>query len=455
VQLSLRTRLTAWYSLVLVLTVALFSAAVLWLHWQLLIKQFDEGLRSVSATANDVVKAEIAEEHDLHHAATETAAVVHPADGAVEVLDASGSRIQPATRSVPLPLEIRSLGPAPATRTVADADGRAWRVIVTPGGSEDLRYFVAVGAPLDEATEQWRILLEACLIGIPLVLAFAVGGGWWLGRHGLRPLTSMADEARSIDIRTLERRLTVPADIHELRQLAASFNHVLDRLGSALSTQRRFMADASHELRTPVSIMRTAAEVTLSGSERSEAEYRDALSVVAQQGTRLTRLVSDMLVLARADGGGYPVAMAGLDMRALLDECVQELAPRAAEKKITVQCLLSPVLFTGDDALLRRLCSNLLDNAIAYTPGGGSVHVNLERSGETMVVSVADTGPGIPLADHERVFERFVRLDPARAAGGVGLGLAIVRWVADVHRGSVRIVSEPGAGCTVVATFPV
>lgn len=452
-QLSLRTRLTAWYSLVLVLTVALFSAAVLWLHWQLLIKQFDEGLRSLSDTANSVVRAEVGEEHDLEHAATETAAVVHPGDGAVEILDSSGSRIHPAERS--LPLEKRSLALTPGTRTLAGTDGRAWRVILTPGASGDLRYFVAVGAPLDEATEQWRILLKASLIGIPLALAFAVGGGWWLGRHGLRPLTSMADEAHAIDVKTLGRRLTVPSDIHELRQLAGSFNHVLDRLGSALSTQRRFMADASHELRTPVSIMRTAAEVTLSGSERSEAEYRDALSVVAQQGSRLTRLVSDMLILARADGGGYPIVVAGLDMRALLDECVQELTPRAAEKGIVVRCLLSPVLFTGDDALLRRLCSNLLDNAIAYTPGGGSVHVTLERSGETMVLSVADTGPGIPLEDHERVFERFVRLDPARAAGGVGLGLAIVRWVADVHRGSVRIVSGPGAGCTVVATFPV
>ncbi len=135
---------------------------------------------------------------------------------------------------------------------------------------------------------------------------------------------------------------------------------------------------------------------------------RDALSVIAQQASRLTRLVDDMLVLARADGGGYPVVMTKLDAAALVGECVHELASRAAEKGITVRCSLDPITVTGDDALLRRLCSNLLANALAYTTRGGTVDVTLRRAEGIVELRVGDTGPGIPAEEHERVFERFV-----------------------------------------------
>jgi two-component system OmpR family sensor kinase len=454
VQLSLRTRLTAWYSVLLVLTVAVFSTAVLWLHWRLLLEQFDDGLRSISATANNVVEEELVEVKDLSLAAREMAAVVRPHDYTVQVLDPSGSPIHPAARPMPLPPEVRAAGFTRATRTLSGADGKAWRVTVRIGTAEGYRYFVAVGAPLDEATEQWQTLLRACLIGIPLALLFAVGGGLWLGRHGLRPLTSMAAEAQAITAKTLDRRLTVPPATEELEQLAGSFNRVLDRLGSALSTQRRFMADASHELRTPISIMRTAADVTLSRPSRDEGEYREALAAVAQQASRLTRLVDDMLVLARADGGGYPMVVASVDMAALVNECVGELGARAGEKAITVRTSLEPVTLQGDEALLRRMFSNLLGNALTYTPRGGSVDVSLVKAEDGVLLRVADTGPGIPPEDCERVFERFVRLDPARGAGGAGLGLAIARWVAEAHGGGVRIVSSGSGGSIFAANLP-
>jgi heavy metal sensor kinase len=454
VQLSLRTRLTAWYSVLLVLTVAVFSAAVLWLHWRLLLEQFDDGLKSISATANNVVEEKLGELKDLGLAATEMAAVVRPRDDVVQVLDGSGSPIHPAAQPMPLPPEVRSPGFTRATRTLSGADGRPWRVTVRSETAEGHRYLVAVGAPLDEAIEQWQTLLKACLIGIPLALLFAVGGGLWLGRHGLRPLTSMAAEAQAITAKTLDRRLTVPPATEELEQLAASFNRVLDRLGSALSTQRRFMADASHELRTPVSIMRTAADVTLSQPVRDEGEYREALSAVSQQSSRLTRLVDDMLVLARADGGGYPMVVASVDMAALVHECVRELGARAEDKGITVRTSLEPVTLKGDGALLRRMLSNLLGNALTYTPRGGSVDVSLAKAEDGVVLRVADTGPGIPPEDRERVFERFVRLDPARGAGGAGLGLAIARWVAEAHGGGVRIVSSGSDGSIFAANLP-
>jgi heavy metal sensor kinase len=452
--LSLRTRLTAWYSVLLVLTVAVFSIAVLWLHWHLLLEQFDESLKSISATANNVIAEELAEVPDLDHAATEMAAVVRPTDDVVQVLDASGSPIHQNARSMPLPSGVNTAGFKGGTRTLTGHDGRPWRVIVRPGSASGQRYLLAVGAPLHEVVEEWRALLTACLIGIPIVFLCAAAGGWWLGRHGLRPLTAMAAEAHAITAKTLDARLTVPPAGQELERVADSFNRVLDRLGNALSTQRRFMADASHELRTPVSIIRTAADVTLSQPERDESEYREALAAVSQQSSRLTRLVDDMLVLARADGGGYPVVLADVDLTDLVAGCVRELGGRADDRDIKVSTSLEPVRIMADEALLRRMFGNLLNNALTYTPRGGSVNVSLARLQQAVELRVADTGPGIPPEDRERVFERFVRLDSARAAGGAGLGLAIARWVAEVHGGRVDVRSSGPEGTTFAASLP-
>jgi signal transduction histidine kinase len=264
----------------------------------------------------------------------------------------------------------------------------------------------------------------------------------------------MAAEAREITAKTLDRRLTVPHAATELAQLAGSFNHVLDRLGSALATQRQFMADASHELRTPVSIMRTAADVTLSQPHRDEPEYREAVAVFAQQTLRLTRLVDDMLVLARADGGGYPIVPVEVDVARLVNDCVQEFAGRAREKRLRVQTSVQPLTLTADETLLRRMLSNLVGNALTYTAPGGAVDISAAKTKDRLVVSVADTGPGIPTEEQERVFERFVRLDPSRGVGGAGLGLAIARWIAEAHGGTLRVVVSGPEGTVIAASFP-
>jgi heavy metal sensor kinase len=308
--------------------------------------------------------------------------------------------------------------------------------------------------PLDEILGEWRKLLKASLIGIPLALAFAVAGGWLLGFQGLRPLTTMAAEAQTITEKTVANRLTVPPAGEELEQLALAFNRVLERLGSALSTQRQFMADASHELRTPVSIMRTAADVTLSQRDRDDAEYRDALMVVSQQSSRLARLVDDMLVLARADAGGYPMIVTEVDLSALVALSVRELRSRAAEQNITMRTSLNALFVNGDETLLRRMVSNLLGNALKYTPRGGEIKITLTSEGTNALLRVADTGPGIPPDDRERVFERFVRLDPSRAGEGAGLGLAIARWVAEVHAGHLWILSSGPTGTVFAARLP-
>jgi signal transduction histidine kinase len=200
--------------------------------------------------------------------------------------------------------------------------------------------------------------------------------------------------------------------------------------------------------------MRTAADVTLGQPHRDEAEYREALAVVLQQSARLARLVDDMLVLARADAGGYPIVRAEVDLDAIVEDCVREFSPNAVAKRIRLTSHVQPVSAVADAALLRRMIGNLLGNALAYTPAGGVVDVSIVPGTAGIGIHISDTGPGIPGADRERVFERFVRLDPARGEGGAGLGLSIARWIAEAHGGRVELLTTGPGGSVFAATLP-
>jgi signal transduction histidine kinase len=211
-----------------------------------------------------------------------------------------------------------------------------------------------------------------------------------------------------------------------------------------VQAQRRFMADASHELRTPVSIARTAADVTLASRARSAAEYRESLDVIATQMRRLTRIVDDMFMLARADLDARPLNSRDVYLNEIVSDSVRAARVLAATRAVAidVQGDFTDIPARGDEELLRQLVMNLLDNAIRFSPDGGVVRVSLQRSGENAEVIVEDSGPGIPAADHDRVFERFVRLDQAGADGGAGLGLAIARWIAERHGGTLRVANS-------------
>jgi heavy metal sensor kinase len=450
--MPLGTRLPIWYSALLLVALGLFGATIVWLHWQLMLRQADESMEALGRAAVNVIDAELAEGNTLDEAAREMLNVARQRNYAVAVLDAAGHPLGDVDASIPF-------HPFPAAsdrraRTVDTLAGRAWRVVLRQHESRGHRFSVAIAMPLGEIEEQWHVLVRACALGVPFVMLAAAAGGWWLGRRGLRPLSLMADQARHITAQTLDTRLSVHSAGPELDAVAASFNSVLDRLGSALATQRRFMANASHELRTPVSIARTAADVTLAQPHRVESEYRDALTAVLQQSTRLARLVEDMLVLARADGGGYPVRFDELDLDALIEECAGEFRARARAKSVRLTSHVWPVTMAGDAGLLRQMLANLVGNALDYTPDGGVVSVTLIRRAAETVIEVSDTGIGIPPEHRERVFERFVRLDPARHGGGAGLGLSIARWIAEVHGGRLEVQTSGPEGTVFAATFP-
>ncbi|HEY7744662.1 MAG TPA: HAMP domain-containing sensor histidine kinase, partial [Burkholderiales bacterium] len=214
--------------------------------------------------------------------------------------------------------------------------------------------------------------------------------------------------------------------------------------------------DASHELRTPAHVTRTAAEVTLSGRGRTEAEYREALSIVAEQTRRMSRLIDDMLLLARADMGQRPIEPSSFYLDELVGEAVRALRVLAAPRRVSIAVDAAPDLeITADEALVRQLVTNVVGNAIRHSPAGGTVTVRVARAAGQATIDVIDQGPGVPEAERARIFERFVKRDPSREHGeGAGLGLPIARWIAEAHGGTLVLAETGAAGATFRATLP-
>ena len=330
-------------------------------------------------------------------------------------------------------------------------------------GAEELRstrtvqgYTIEVSATTEPIEEELAVVRRAILLTLPLILLAAGLGGYWLASRGLRPLERMAGQARRITGSNLDTRIEIAGAAEEVAALVASFNELLARLDRSFETMRRFVADASHELRTPVAVIRGEADVALS-KERGAAEYRESLTIVLDEARRVSRLIDDLLNLARADAGHVMLQSRSFYLNELVAECCRAAQGLANAKGVQLDCAAGTDLqYTGDEELLRRLTMNLLENAIRYTPPGGTVSASVESAEGGARLVVADTGIGIPAGDAARVFERFYRAGEARSRkdGGFGLGLAIVHWIAESHRGTVECASEVGRGSTFTVTLP-
>jgi heavy metal sensor kinase len=321
-----------------------------------------------------------------------------------------------------------------------------------PGGP----FLIVAIEPLDSIAASLQVVRRALFFGMPFLLALAGIGGYWLTTRSLAPLSWMAEQARAITGNNLESRLDIGNAAQELTMLAGSFNELLTRLDLSFAGMRRFVADASHELRTPISVIRGEADVALS-HDRGAGEYRESLAIVLDESRRLSRLVDDLLNLARADAGHVRLQPQDFYFNDLLADCCRSVQSLASARKIQLEWRCAgDVPFRGDEELLRRLVVNLLDNAIRYTPADGKVSATLEAPGPEVQIRVADTGIGIAPDAAPHVFERFYRGDKARsrAEGGFGLGLAIVKWIAESHNGVVELSSQPESGSVFTVTLP-
>jgi heavy metal sensor kinase len=451
--LSLRARLTLWYTIALVLVLGLFGGDVLVEQKRLGIRRADQELDSVHATLATIFREELRELDAPELAAREAKDAMRSLGDGIVILDGSGRPLAAQLDRLTL-ADVMSRQSMPSALTIDSTSGE-WRVHARSVTIEGGTYTLVVARPLMDLAREQREVREAMFVVIPLALLLAGAGGWWLASIGLRPVTQMASRAASIPLTGIEDLGPVPRD-DELGQLARAFNALVSRLRAALQTQRQLMADASHELRTPVSVIRTATDVALSREHRDEAEYRDALAIALTQAQRLGRVVEDMLTLARADVGAYPLRPVNLYLDDLIEDCRRAVAVLAAQRNITVTATgTRDVPVRGDEELLRRLVVNLLQNAVQHSPKDGTVSVDVSPNGSRVYVRVVDSGTGIAESDRARIFERFVQLDPSRRAEGTGLGLPIARWIADVHQGSLSVESTGPTGSTFCVVLPI
>jgi len=317
-------------------------------------------------------------------------------------------------------------------------------------------FMVIFLAPLEEADRELQQLLVVLAAAGPMALFVAGGLGYLLARKGLAPVERLHRLTQEITAERLDRRLPVDNASDELGRLTGTINAMIGRLERSFAEIRRFTADASHGLRTPLTALRTETEVALR-NPLSTTEYQHLLASIQEECERLTRLTDQLLTLSREDAGTAHQACAPLDLAKLVASVVETMRPSAEVKGLHVQAAGDgPLRIHGDEVRLRQVFYNLLDNAIKYTPEGGTISVQLGCRDETAVITIGDNGIGIPAEHLPRVFDRFYRVDKARSReqGGTGLGLSIARSIVDAHGGRIELASLFGQGTTCTVTLP-
>jgi heavy metal sensor kinase len=300
--------------------------------------------------------------------------------------------------------------------------------------------------PFDQALDHFRLIEQETL---PLLVLLASTLGYWLSGRSLAPVNRIIETAESIGVQNLSRRLELPKARDELRRLTETLNAMLERIEKSVARITQFTADASHDLRTPVAVIRATAEITLR-RRRTDGEYRTALSKILETSVDTTELVENLLTLARADAGAASMKMRTVDLGEYVRKAKERAEILSAEKALAVTARTphEPVWAEADAMALDRLLLILVDNAVKYTPPGGRCEIELSHDGERAAITVRDTGIGISEHDLPSIFERFVRADSTRSreTRGTGLGLAIARWITEMHGGTIAVASEVGVG---------
>jgi heavy metal sensor kinase len=328
-------------------------------------------------------------------------------------------------------------------------DRHPFRFTVTQLAANRHVYTATIGLPTDDVVETLDLFRSYLLAIAPLLFLVAAGGGYWLSRRALSPVDAIVRTARDISGANLGSRLQPLDTGDELQRLSDTLNEMLARIEKAFLRITEFTADASHELRTPVSLIRTEAELALRRS-RGEAEYKESLRHILLEAERTTTLIEQLLAMARADAGRETLHMQPVDLCETLRGVAQSWRQVADIRNLQFSANLvdHDSFVMGDGSALRRLADILLDNAFKYTPPSGSVQLSLDHDGDRVVVAVRDSGLGIAEEDQAKIFERFYRVDKARSReqGGTGLGLAIAHWIVTQHRGTIAVESQLGHG---------
>jgi heavy metal sensor kinase len=458
-RLPLRTRLTLWYLLTLAVILALL---LIFLYWQVqrsMLVQMDAALRLAASQALVGVEAE-GERLVFQDTANDPVRRRLSDDFAVYLLGPDGAPWDALSRRD----EFAPQAPQSGLRTVF-YDNDLWRVYsepISPAAGTGEGGWIQVAQEMEAITDAAASLRNQMLVASPLALLLAGLGGFFLAGRALQPIERITRTAQGINAGDLARRIDYRGPADEIGRLAATFNRMLDRLEAAFERERRFTGDAAHELRTPLTAMKGRIQVTLS-RPRPAAAYVETLQEMEGQVDRLIHLSNDLLFMARLDQNGRgTLRRDAVSVGDLLPIVIDQVRPLAEGKGIEIDYdAPGDVKVEGDLDLLIRLFLNLLDNAVKYTPAGGKVAVTAETAVADAVITISDTGPGIPAEHLPHLFERFYRVEEARGRapdkerqGGAGLGLAIAAEIVNVHDGRIQVKSRPGEGATFTVRLP-
>jgi heavy metal sensor kinase len=457
-RLSIGVRLTLWYLAIFAVAQVVFGAGMWVLLRHHLYDLVDDSLEN---QVEDLKKFMEAQKKDatiakLREEVNETYVLEHSGDY-LEMYESSGALMY---RSAFLQAHPVTLVPRQSRSAFKNLriNRQPFRFTLQTLEANGHVYTATMGLPTDDVVETLTLFRSYLLMFAPLILLVAAGGGYWLSRRALAPVDALVRTAREIGGANLNSRVQKLDTGDELQRLSDTLNEMLGRIETAFLRITEFTADASHELRTPVSLIRTEAELALRRS-RGEAEYKESLRHILLEAERTTALIEQLLSLARADSGRETLHMESVDLRQTLGSVVEGWQQVATLRSLRFSANLADQesLVMGDGTALRRVADILLDNAFKYTPSPGSVQLSLERRGESAVITVQDSGAGIAEEDQAKIFERFYRVDKARSReqGGAGLGLAIARWIVTQHRGSIEVESHPGQGTAFRVELPI
>ena len=456
--LPLRARITAWYFAVLVVAFALFA----WIS--------DLGFRhSIETTVNDASRANLESvQRILVRVAPKGMEEVKEelnelggvwADAALlEVSDADGIMLFQSERFKKPYRTLPPVSKSEITFLTNNLDHLQHRIAMRAAeiNGHTFRIRVAVPTePFDQALDRFRLILQETL---PFLVVLASLAGYWLSGRALAPVNAIIETARGVGVQNLSSRLAVPPANDELRRLSETLNAMLARIEASVKRLTQFTADASHDLRTPVALIRTSAELALR-RPRTDDEYRETLSRILATSEETTHLIENLLTLARADAGATELHFRDIDLVPHLEKIAEEACILAAGKgiQVTSELAAGPVLVSADPAAIERLLLIVIENAVKYTPSGGKIEVRFSNGAGNARIEIRDSGIGISDKDLPHIFERFYRADQARSreTGGSGLGLAIARWIVDLHGGLIEAQSTLGNGSLIRITLPV
>jgi two-component system OmpR family sensor kinase len=475
---TIRGRLTAWYSAALVLTLAAFATVLYLDRRSASYQDLDQRMRSeASLTAGILAESYRARGVLVRPDSAgrpvlirDVAALLEAVPDILIVTARDGSLLFASSDARALTFQQVEQLRRIATAPVSDQSPGSLRI--EPDGPTvryAVRYLtdagpqfgaILAGANVRSAELGPDQLLSTFVLVLPLGVAVALLMGSWISRRALGPVDQIITEVREItDGRSLHRRLAEPLVKDELGRLAETLNQMMTRLERSFAALRRFTADASHELKTPLTVLRAGVERAITTPNLPQ-DTLATLEETLQEIKRMTELVEALLTLARADEGIAPLHREPVDLRGIVEEAREtgELLAEEAGVQMEVATPGEPVVVSVDATRIRQLILNLLTNAVKYTPAGGSVRLQLGPANGKLTLSVADTGIGIAPGDLPHIFDRFWRADSARTRTGerpgAGLGLAICKWIAEAHGGQIDVVSRPGRGTTFTVTLP-